>query len=282
MDQQWEKTFVDYFCSLHDQDDDASHDLEHFKRVAHKSKHIAMHESDPVDLLVILAAAYFHDVVNLPKNHPERHLGSQYSAKKAREILHFLDFPKSKIDHVCHAIEAHSFSAQLKPETLEAKIVQDADRIESLGALGVMRTFYVSGRIKRPPYDPQDLFATNRPLNDSAYALDHFYCKLFKLYDLLQTKGGREIALKRTEFLKFFVQELEANIKTKEGGALKIVWTCHDAGRNNQKFWHANDAFAEQRQLEPSHFVLDQLLEQKNNFAFIKTFLQQLQEEISV
>jgi uncharacterized protein len=282
MEDYWKKAFLNYFQEAKHDLSDASHDLSHFLRVATMAKQIALIENEPVDPLVILAAAYFHDLVSLPKNHPESKFSSRFSAEKARVILSGLNFPKEKINAVCHAIEAHSFSAQLTPETIEAKIIQDADRMEALGALGVMRTFYVSGRLKTAPYHPTDLFGKGRPLDDKAYALDHFYCKLFKLPDMLQTKGGREVALKRTHVLHTFVEELSDNIKKGEGGALLVVKSCYEAGfLDNVKLFDQCDIFAEKRPLASEKFVIDRLIESKRNFPkFIESFLKQLKEEI--
>ena len=109
----WEQHFVDYFTALKDDQGDASHELDHFRRVYQTAKQIASYENGEVDALIILAAAYLYDIVSLPKDHPERHLSSRYAAVKAREMLSCIDFPKEKINPVCHAIETYSFSAQL-------------------------------------------------------------------------------------------------------------------------------------------------------------------------
>ncbi|MGK7489577.1 HD domain-containing protein, partial [Salmonella enterica] len=76
------------------------------------------------------------------------------------------DFPAEKLAGICHAIEAHSFSAKIAPTTPEAKIVQDADRLEALGAIGLARVFAVSGALGVALFDADDPFADRRPLND--------------------------------------------------------------------------------------------------------------------
>ncbi|HDO7482899.1 TPA: HD domain-containing protein, partial [Escherichia coli] len=78
----------------------------------------------------------------------------------------FVQFPAEKIEAVCHAIAAHSFSAQIAPLTTEAKIVQDADRLEALGAIGLARVFAVSGALGLALFDGEDPFAQHRPLDD--------------------------------------------------------------------------------------------------------------------
>ncbi len=279
----WEQIFTDYFFTSVVNHCDASHDMDHFRRVADTAKEIAAQESEPTDPLILLAAAYFHDVVSLPKNHPDSKKSSYYSAIKAQEILANLDFPAEKIPAVCHAIETHSFSAQLQPETIEAKIIQDADRMESLGALGIIRTFYVSGLMRGSPYDVTDLFAERRPLNDKSFALDHFYCKLFKLPGLLQTAGGRRIAAKRTAFLQIYIEALVSDLKRGEGGALVLTWACYNAGRHSSKLFDAADPLARNRLLAPDQYAIDRLLEERHQFPeFVLLFFSQFSEEIRV
>lgn len=106
-------------------------------------------------MLVILTACYFHDIVSLAKNHPQRQRSSILAAEETRRLLReeFVQFPAEKIEAVCHAIAAHSFSAQIAPLTTEAKIVQDADRLEALGAIGLARVFAVSGALSLALFD---------------------------------------------------------------------------------------------------------------------------------
>lgn len=279
----WESLFTDYFRQLQSDNEDASHDLSHFQRVANTAKYIAEYETSGKDLLVLIAAAYFHDIVSLPKNHPDNNMSSRLAASKAREILLSMDFPSDKMDAVCHAIEAHSFSAKLVPKTIEARIIQDADRMESLGAMGALRTFYVSGRLQRQPYHQTDLLASHRILDDKFYGLDHFYCKLFKLPELLQTAGGRYIANSRTDFLRLFVNELVSNVHKGDGGAFQIIWSCFHAGKLSLKLFDALDPFAVKRQLDPGCFVIDQLIEKKGQYpGFIEGFLSQLSVELAI
>jgi uncharacterized protein len=277
----WEQRFINYFTNSGPIFEDASHDLMHFRRVYKTAMKISSAEIALIDPLVILAAAYFHDLVSLPKNHPDSKNSSKMASIKAGEILTNMDFPKDKITAVCHAIEAHSFSANIPPETLEAKIIQDADRMEALGALGILRTFYVCGRMGAFPYDKKDLHAENRPLNDKVYGLDHFQCKLFKLPALLQTEGGRHISQKRAEFLCYFVKKLEQDLNNENGGAMTLVWSCFNAGKLNQKLFNERDPFASNRHLEPSNFVVDRLMAAREQYGqFCTIFLSQLKEEL--
>lgn len=189
----WQQRFEHWILTHHTQDD-AAHDLSHFRRVWATATQLAAGED--VDQLVLLTACYFHDIVSLPKNHPERSRSSMMAAEKTLAILQssFADFPAERYSAVSHAIEAHSFSASISPRTLEAKIVQDADRLESLGAIGLARVFAVSGALNTILFDAADPFADQRALDDRKYALDHFQCKLLRLPESMQTVRGRAMA----------------------------------------------------------------------------------------
>lgn len=207
----WQQRF-EAWLRQHYQYQDAAHDIGHFRRVWLTAGRLSADE--PVDLLVVLTACYFHDIVSLAKNHPQRHLSSQMAAEKTRQILteEFTDFPAASIPGVLHAIAAHSFSGGIAPETPEAKIVQDADRLEALGAIGLARVFAVGGALNQALFDPEDPFAERRELNDRRYSLDHFQCKLLRLPESMQTRKGREMATDSARFLVQFMARLSAEL----------------------------------------------------------------------
>jgi uncharacterized protein len=133
-----------------------------------------------------------------------RNAQARRSARLAHHQLGWMAFPAELLDGVAHAIEAHSFSAGIPAETIEAKIVQDADRLDALGAVGLARVFYVSGQLGRPLAHPDDPLARDRPLDDSTYALDHFALKLAALPGMMQTDAGRQLAQQRVQLLMDF------------------------------------------------------------------------------
>lgn len=209
---QWQQRFESWLDEHHASEDSA-HDISHFRRVWMTARKIMIHhQADP---LVVLTACYFHDIVSLPKNHPERSQSSRLAARKTRDILHrdFPDFPPDRFAGVEHAIEAHSFSAGIAPQSIEAKIVQDADRLEALGAIGLARVFAVSGGLGVALFDAEDPFADARPLDDRAFALDHFQTKLLRLPDTMQTDVGRELAQHNADFLVHFMAKLSAELQ---------------------------------------------------------------------
>lgn len=208
----WQQRFERCILTHHAQDD-AAHDLSHFRRVWATATQLAAGEE--VDRLVLLTACYFHDIVSLPKNHPERSRSSMMAAEKTLAILQsaFADFPADRYPAVSHAIEAHSFSAAIPPRTLEAKIVQDADRLESLGAIGLARVFTVAGALNTILFDAEDPFADRRALDDRKYALDHFQCKLLRLPETMQTDKGKAMAQHNARFLVEFMAKLSAELQ---------------------------------------------------------------------
>jgi uncharacterized protein len=210
--QHWQSQFEAWLCNHHTRQD-AAHDIFHFRRVWATSRQLM--DGQAVDGLVVLTACYFHDIVSLAKNHPDRHRSSILAAAETRRILirDFPAFPESRLASVCHAIEAHSFSANIAPLTLEAKIVQDADRLEALGAIGLARVFAVSGALGVALFDGEDPFAERRALNDKQFALDHFQTKLLALPDTMQTERGRELARHNAGFLVNYMAKLSAELK---------------------------------------------------------------------
>lgn len=183
--------------------DDSAHDINHLQRVWRNAS-ILLQDYPQADALVVMAACYLHDLVNLPKNHAERHLASRQAAVLACRQLAELGFPEEKLAAVGHAIETHSFSANLAPTTIEAQIVQDADRIDALGAVGLARMFYTAARMDSALAHGSDPLALHRPLDDKAYSLDHIVIKLDKLPGKMQTPAGRRLAEQRLQIMLDF------------------------------------------------------------------------------
>lgn len=190
---------------------DAAHDISHADRVWTNAQIIAAGEGLAQDRS-LMAACYLHDLVTLPKDDPERHRASALSAEAARPVLDRLGFSVAETAAVCHAIEAHSFSAAIPCDTLLAQVVQDADRIESLGAIGLARCFAVSGALRRPLFDGEDPFGRARDLDDRRFAVDHFRLKLLSLPEQMQTETGRALARERAGVLRRFLRDLAAEL----------------------------------------------------------------------
>lgn len=186
---------------------DGAHDLGHLARVWTNARAIGLDEP-AVDWPVLEAAVWFHDLVNLPKDSPDRARASALSAKAAVDFLAADGFAAEKLPAVAHAITAHSFSAGIPPETLEARILQDADRLEALGAIGIARMFLVSGQMRAGMLDMADPMAQHRAPDDKRFALDHIQVKLQHLPDLMQTRMGRMMADERLDWMLSFRSRL--------------------------------------------------------------------------
>ena len=190
--------------------DDGAHDINHLHRVWRNACALLPHYPQ-ADTLVVMAACYLHDLVNLPKDHPQRAFASRQSAALASTQLAALAFPPQLIEAVAHAVEAHSFSAAIAPQTIEAQIVQDADRLDALGAVGLARLFYIAGQMRSALAHPDDPLALARAPDDRAYALDHIAVKLARLPGMMQTSAGRALAEERlaclTDFRDAFAAE---------------------------------------------------------------------------
>ncbi|MBO3759633.1 HD domain-containing protein [Ciceribacter sp. L1K22] len=190
--------------------DDGAHDLAHLVRVFRNAMRIRAEEGG--DGRILAAAVLLHDCVSVEKNSQLRSQASRLAAEKARQLLAELGWGARDVEAVTHAIAAHSFSAGIRPETIEAKILQDADRLDAIGMVGAARCFYIAGRMGSSLYDPFDPKAENRPLDDKTFAIDHFPAKLFKLADGFQTDTGRIIARERHQrletILELFLDEI--------------------------------------------------------------------------
>lgn len=196
---------------------DTAHDLAHLDRVWVNCQRIAEGEGVPLDTR-LTAAAYLHDLVNLPKTHQDRGMASRLAAIAAEPHLKNLGVDADDILAIQHAIEAHSFSAGIEPLTVHAQILRDADRLDALGAIGIARTFAVAGSVGQTLYDASDPFAQFRPLDDRTYSLDHWQVKLLRLGNGLCTKTAQRIAHERLGRMRVFL----ANLSDEIGAALPI------------------------------------------------------------
>ncbi|WP_300674988.1 HD domain-containing protein [Desulfoluna sp.] len=189
---------------------DGAHDLGHVKRVVALARRIG--EAEGANLSVVVPAAWLHDCVSVAKDSPDRPLASRFAAEEAVGFLKGLGYPAGRLDAVYHAIESHSFSLGKVPETLEAQVVQDADRLDAIGALGIARCFLTGGAMGSALFHPEDPFGRGRTLDDRAYAVDHFYLKLLTLKESLHTDAARREAGRRHDFMCDFLEELKREV----------------------------------------------------------------------
>ncbi|MDH3279372.1 MAG: HD domain-containing protein [Nitrosopumilus sp.] len=191
-------------------ENDSAHDFNHILRVYNNAQKICKKEKANEKL--VLSAALLHDLVSYPKSDKRSKTSSIESAKKSKNILKKYDFSNEEITIIFNAISEHSFSQNKIPTSIEGKILQDADRLDALGAIGIARVFATGGSLKRPFYNHDDPFCKQRIPDDKIWTIDHFFKKLLKLESLMNTKFGKIEAKKRTVVLKDFLKQLKQEI----------------------------------------------------------------------
>jgi len=191
-------------------DNDSAHDFEHVMRVYKNAQKICKKEKANEKL--VLCAALLHDIVSYPKSDKRSKNSSIESAKKSKIILKRYNFSNDEILIIFDAIHDHSFSQNKTAESTVGKILQDADRLDAIGAIGIARVFATGGSLKRPFYNVDDPFCKTRKPDDKTWTVDHFYQKLLKLESLMNTKSGKIEAKKRTKILEEFLNQLKQEL----------------------------------------------------------------------
>lgn len=206
---QWNDILKNHLLTLVEEYDIA-HSLDHFERVVGLACLLAKQED--ANLAVVLPAAWLHDCVPIAKTDPRRKQSSQLSAEQAAVILNDLNYDADLIPDIQHAILTHSFSANITPETLEAKVVQDADRLDALGSIGIARCLMLGTTFGSKLYNSAEPIPVKRKADDKQFIIDHFYTKLLSIGDTLQTASGRAEGKQRITVIKSFIAELNREI----------------------------------------------------------------------
>lgn len=191
----------------------SGHDFSHVIRVYNLCKVIG--EKEGAAMLILEAVSLCHDLGRWCEKDNPRLDHAKKSAEIASKILEETGFPTNKIPHVLYCIKSHRFSKKIKPITLEAQILQDADRLDICGAIGIATTFAHGGAINSELYNVEDPFFLNkkRKLDDKKYVLDHFFIKLLKLPNIMYTKTAKKLAKKRREFMKLYLKQFKREIE---------------------------------------------------------------------
>lgn len=189
---------------------DPAHDFEHIIRVYKNAEKIGKKEK--ANMRLVRVSVLLHDIVSYPKSDKRSKRASTESALQAEKMLKRYGYDSHEIGIIANAIREHSFSKGMIPRTLEGKVLQDADRLDALGAIGIARTFAVGGAEKRPFYNKDDPFCRKRSSNDQEWTVDHFYKKLLLLEKKMNTKTAKIEARRRTIILKKFLNDLKKEI----------------------------------------------------------------------
>jgi uncharacterized protein len=187
-----------------------AHDVSHVSRVAALARAIAEAERANVD--VVVAAAWMHEHVNLPKDHPDSARSGDLCAEAVAPILRDEGFDAAFVDAVAACIRDHAFSKGAAPSSMEARVLQDADRLDAIGAIGIARCFATTTEMRRPFYAPDDPFCRARAPNDKEWGIDHFFRKLLRIPSLLHTDTARAMAKDRLRAMESFLDQLAREI----------------------------------------------------------------------
>lgn len=189
-------------------EDLSGHDMDHVYRVVRLAEQIAAEEA--CSLFIVQAGAYLHDVIDdkLIQN-------EEVACKKLHEFLLSISVDEATVKEILHVITNVSYSKEAlqgrnESLTIEAKIVQDADRLDAMGAIGIIRTAYYGGKKGHKIHDPKRAvaqFKSKEAYREGSTVINHFYEKLLKLKSGLHTKCAKRIGEKRHHFLLLFLDE---------------------------------------------------------------------------
>ena len=185
-----------------------SHDFFHTQRVYNLAIRIAKKEK--ADLEIVQAAALLHDIGRQKEEKNPMLCHAEESAKMVPAILNSIGFPKNKIEQLLYSIKVHRYSKGLKAETKEAEIIQDADRLDALGAICIARVFSKGGEKKRLVYNPDIKPKEKYDTNSNTTSINHFYEKILKLKpETFKTKTARKIAEQRYKYTADFIKRFK-------------------------------------------------------------------------
>jgi len=183
-----------------------SHAFDHTQRVYNMAIKLAKGQNADTD--IIKSAALLHDVARLKEDNNEVEDHAEHGAEMAKKILSDMHFSNEKIKKVCYAIKVHRHSKRMNAKTIEAQILQDADRLDALGAITIARMFSTGGKIGIPIFNPDIPFGKIHPGYKSESTIHSFHAKILKITpDQFNTAKAKKIARKRYAFVEKFLKQ---------------------------------------------------------------------------
>lgn len=183
----------------------SGHDWFHVERVCNMSKYLAQKES--ADMFIVEMTALLHDI-------DDWKFSDVYNTTVTEEFLKSVEVSEEDSNRILNIIKTMSYKGGVvdsTQNTIEGMVVQDADRLDALGAIGIARAFAYGGSKNRSMYDPSikpiDFKSLDEVKNKDNHTINHFYEKLFKLKDLMNTNTAKEIAKKRHKYMEDFIEE---------------------------------------------------------------------------
>lgn len=188
------------------------HELEHTERVYNLAIHIG--KTEKADLEVLGLAAILHDIARKEQDESGGKIDhAQRGAELAGEILTKYNLPKEKLDNIVHCIATHRFRDNNKPETLEAKILYDADKLDAVGAIGIGRAFSFAGHLGAKVHDENVDMDSKAEYTKDDTAYREFLVKLVKIKDKVITDEGKRIATERHQFMEQFFERINKEVR---------------------------------------------------------------------
>ncbi|HID64055.1 MAG TPA: HD domain-containing protein [Anaerolineae bacterium] len=187
---------------------DAAHDFDHVLRVLALAERIG--QAEGADMEIVRAAVLLHDVARAE----EERTGlchAQAGAERARQIL--AGHPANKVEAVAQAIASHRFRDELSPQTLEAKVLYDADKLDAIGAIGIARAYALAGKRGRRLWAKSPTTSASESGSSDQTPVHEFVFKLSRLKDSLFTNAARQIAEDRHRYMVDFFARLEAEVR---------------------------------------------------------------------
>jgi len=287
------------------------HDVSHLRRVEENGNNIVAKDfaNERRTRRIVYAILKVHDLITHPKNTKLYKVEAEESAGYAINLLRICEYPEDEIKEIVMGVKQISYIRNMPPETPEAKIAFDADKMDQFGAIGFLRYFATGGQINRPFFHPTDPLhdKKRRKLRQFEYTLDARMKRMPEILEMMFTRTGTQIAGRRDEFeLNVIFPEIEEELEeykvyagrgwTTESGAMLIMRVQHQAGQNKKSFYNLEDPFGESgRALDASKYPLDEIiLASRNGIAktappeigerrqrFLKDFLEELKLELA-
>ncbi|WP_018659948.1 HD domain-containing protein [Allofustis seminis] len=209
LEQKWitlAKAYAEEKC----QHDTSGHDISHSLRVYRNAQMIMRQEAVNVDELAVALASLLHDTVDA------KLFDEKYALHQLQTFLKDCQIPAATCDRVLEIVQTISFHKHIDPSALsiESQIVQDADRLDAIGAIGIARAFAYGATVGHPMYDKNSFSASVSTAThiSNHTTIQHFYDKLLQLKDKMNTSTARQMALQRHELLLIFLKQFQIEI----------------------------------------------------------------------
>ncbi len=190
--------------------DATGHNIDHLHRVLNYALHLQSKEGG--DIIVVAVSAFIHDIHRIMSNAENRYVSPKESLPIVAKFIENLDITDNQNQHILYAVEHHEEYAWEKGGVtvadIESKILQDADNLDAIGVMGVIRAFKYGNEHGRVDYDPNTPLYTNEFSEsgpDDASTIHHIYNKLMRLGQNMNTESAKKLAQQKTDFMKSFI-----------------------------------------------------------------------------